>query len=99
MGVESDPSDVHDDERADFRRELGVLNDGLDDPTAAGYKLLDLISFLTTGRTNRAHGRYGAARPHPEAGRRDKRISATNSSARKSSVDVLLEAGVMVKGT
>src|SRR3989344_6243679 len=48
-GVESDLSDVHDDERADFRRELGVANDGLDALIKAGYKLLDLISFFTTG--------------------------------------------------
>lgn len=48
-GVESDLSDVHDDERADFRRELGVQSDGLDDLIKGGYALLDLISFLTTG--------------------------------------------------
>ena len=48
-GVESDLSDVHDDEKADFRRELGVSSDGLDDLIKAGYVLLDLISFFTTG--------------------------------------------------
>lgn len=48
-GVESDLSDVHSDEKDDFRRELGVSNDGLDDLIKAGYKLLDLISFFTTG--------------------------------------------------
>ena len=48
-GVESELSDVHDDERADFRRELGVADDGLDALIKAGYELLDLISFLTTG--------------------------------------------------
>lgn len=48
-GVESDLSDVHDDEKADFRRELGVQSDGLDDLIKAGYVLLDLISFFTTG--------------------------------------------------
>ncbi len=49
-GVERDLSDVHDDERADFRRELGVADDGLDALIKAGYSLLDLISFLTTGK-------------------------------------------------
>jgi len=48
-GVENDLSDVHADEKADFRRELGVADDGLDDLIKAGYKLLDLISFFTTG--------------------------------------------------
>jgi GTP-binding protein YchF len=48
-GVESELSDVGDDERADFRRELGVADDGLDALIKAGYSLLDLISFLTTG--------------------------------------------------
>jgi GTP-binding protein YchF len=48
-GVESDLSDVHDDERADFRRELGVADDGLDALIKAGYSLLNLISFFTTG--------------------------------------------------
>lgn len=48
-GVESELSDVHDDERSDFRRELGVPDDGLDGLIKAGYKLLNLISFFTTG--------------------------------------------------
>ncbi|MDR3571789.1 MAG: redox-regulated ATPase YchF [Candidatus Pacebacteria bacterium] len=48
-GVENDLSDVHSDEKADFRRELGVADDGLDDLIKGGYKLLDLISFFTTG--------------------------------------------------
>jgi ribosome-binding ATPase YchF (GTP1/OBG family) len=48
-GVESDLSDVHDDERDDFRRELGVADDGINALIKAGYSLLDLISFFTTG--------------------------------------------------
>jgi GTP-binding protein YchF len=48
-GVEHDLSDVHDDERADFRRELGVSGDGIDALIKTGYNLLDLISFFTTG--------------------------------------------------
>lgn len=48
-GVENDLSDVHADEKMDFRRELGVADDGLDDLIKAGYTLLDLISFFTTG--------------------------------------------------
>jgi len=48
-GVERELSDVHEDERADFRRELGVSDDGVNDLIKAGYTMLDLISFFTTG--------------------------------------------------
>lgn len=48
-GVENELGDVHSDEKADFRRELGVADDGLDALIKAGYSLLDLISFFTTG--------------------------------------------------
>lgn len=48
-GVENELADVHDDERADFRRELGVMDDGVDSLIKGGYALLDLISFFTTG--------------------------------------------------
>lgn len=48
-GVERELSEVHDDERSDFRRELGVAEDGLDALIKAGYSLLNLISFFTTG--------------------------------------------------
>ncbi len=48
-GIEHELSDVHDDEKMDFRRELGVAEDGLDALIKAGYRLLDLISFFTTG--------------------------------------------------
>ena len=67
-GVESDLSDVHDDERADFRRELGVASDGLDDLIKAGYKLLDLISFLTTGEKESRAWTIRRGSTAPEAG-------------------------------
>ena len=93
-GVESDLSDVHDDERADFRRELGVANDGLDALIKSGYKLLDLISFFTTGEKETRAWTIHRGSTAPEAGAtihtdfRDKFI--------RSEVirwDVLLEAG------
>ena len=93
-GVESDLSDVHDDERADFRRELGVGNDGLDDLIKAGYKLLDLISFLTTGEDESRAWTITRGSTAPEAGAaihtdfRDKFIRAEVIRW-----DVLLEAG------
>ena len=93
-GVESDLSDVHDDERADFRRELGVGNDGLDDLIKAGYKLLDLISFLTTGEKESRAWTIRRGSTAPEAGAaihtdfRDKFIRADVIRW-----DVLVEAG------
>lgn len=48
-GVENELGDVHADEKADFRRELGVAEDGLGALIKEGYALLDLISFFTTG--------------------------------------------------
>lgn len=48
-GVENELNDVGDSERDDFRRELGVSSDGIDDLIKGGYALLDLISFFTTG--------------------------------------------------
>lgn len=67
-GVESDLSDVHADEKADFRRELGVSNDGLDDLIKAGYQLLDLISFLTTGEKESRAWTIRRGSTAPEAG-------------------------------
>ena len=67
-GVESDLSDVRDDERADFRRELGAANDGLDALIKAGYKLLDLISFLTTGEDESRAWTIQRGSTAPEAG-------------------------------
>ena len=48
-GVEHELSEVHDDERMDFRRELGVADDGIETLIKGGYRLLNLISFFTTG--------------------------------------------------
>ncbi len=67
-GVENDLSDVHDDERADFRRELGVANDGLDDLIKSGYQLLDLISFFTTGEKETRAWTIKRGSSAPEAG-------------------------------
>ncbi len=67
-GVESELSEVHDDEKMDFRRELGVANDGLDDLIKAGYKLLDLISFFTTGADESRAWTIHRGDKAPEAG-------------------------------
>ena len=94
VGVEKELSDVHDDERDEFRRELGVQSDGLDDLIRGGYALLDLISFFTTGETESRAWTIRRGSTAPEAGAaihsdfRDKFIRAETIRW-----DKLLEAG------
>jgi ribosome-binding ATPase len=68
VGVERDLSDVHEDERADFRRELGVSEDGINGLIRAGYNLLDLISFFTTGEQESRAWTIRRGSTAPEAG-------------------------------
>jgi GTP-binding protein YchF len=67
-GVERELTDVHDDERGDFRRELGVSDDGIDTLIKGGYKLLDLISFFTTGEKESRAWTIHRGDKAPEAG-------------------------------
>lgn len=67
-GVENELGDVHNDEKDDFRRELGVAEDGLDALIKAGYSLLDLISFLTTGEKESRAWTITRGSMAPEAG-------------------------------
>lgn len=93
-GVENELGDVHDDERADFRRELGVESDGLGDLIKAAYALLGLISFFTTGEKETRAWTIRAGSTAPEAGAaihsdfRDKFIRAETIQW-----NLLLEAG------
>lgn len=47
--TERELNDVADDDRAGFRQELGVSEDGLTDLIRGAYEILGLISFFTTG--------------------------------------------------
>jgi hypothetical protein len=47
--VESDIRELLPDDKESFRREYGVFDDGINDLIRAGYKLLGLLSFFTTG--------------------------------------------------
>lgn len=67
-GVERDLSDVHDDEKADFRRELGVSEDGINALIRGGYSLLNLISFFTTGDDESRAWTIPKGSTAPEAG-------------------------------
>ena len=48
--VEHELKDLHTGDKQDFRREYGMFEDGIDALIKAGYDLLGLISFLTTGK-------------------------------------------------
>ncbi len=47
--VEHDLKGLAHDDKTDFRREYGLFEDGIDALIRAGYDLLNLISFFTTG--------------------------------------------------
>lgn len=67
-GVENELGDVHGDEKQDFRRELGVADDGLNALIKGGYELLNLISFLTTGEKESRAWTIKRGSSAPEAG-------------------------------
>ncbi|OGG72716.1 redox-regulated ATPase YchF [Candidatus Kaiserbacteria bacterium RIFCSPLOWO2_01_FULL_53_17] len=67
-GVENELSDIEGNEKAEFRRELGVSSDGIDDLIRGGYKLLDLISFFTTGEKESRAWTIRRGAKAPEAG-------------------------------
>jgi len=48
--VESELRDLHADDKQEFRQEYGVFEDGVNGLIRAGYELLGLISFFTTGK-------------------------------------------------
>src|SRR3990167_218255 len=48
--VESELKDLHQDDKQEFRQEYGVHEDGINGLIRAGYELLGLISFFTTGK-------------------------------------------------
>ena len=67
-GIENELGDVHGDEKEDFRRELGVSEDGINALIKAGYALLDLISFFTTGAKESRAWTIRRGSMAPEAG-------------------------------
>jgi ribosome-binding ATPase len=48
-GIEHEIKDLEGDDKEMFRSELGGKSDGIDDLIKAGYALLDLITYFTTG--------------------------------------------------
>ena len=48
-GIEAEISELEPEEKAEFLKDLGIEQSGLDNLVTAGYELLGLISFLTAG--------------------------------------------------
>jgi hypothetical protein len=67
-GVESELREMEGEEKEVFRAELGVSDDGIDNMIKAGYHLLNLITFFTTGPTETRGWTITQGATAPEAG-------------------------------
>jgi GTP-binding protein YchF len=66
--VESELRELSVDEKQDFRREYGVFDDGINDLIRAGYDLLGLMTFFTTGQDETRGWTIRKGSTAPEAG-------------------------------
>ncbi len=66
--VENELKELGGDDREEFRRELGAVDDGIDSLIRAGYELLDLITFFTTGEDETRGWTIRRNSTAPEAG-------------------------------
>ncbi len=66
--VESELRDLHADDKASFRQEYGVFDDGVNGLIRAGYQLLGLMSFFTTGADETRAWTVPVGSSAPEAG-------------------------------
>ncbi|MBY0539077.1 redox-regulated ATPase YchF [Patescibacteria group bacterium] len=96
--IENELRDVADEDRENLRREFGVFNDGIDDLIRAGYRLLGLMMYFTTGEDETRAWTVKVGASAPEAGQaihtdfKDKFIRAEVVA-----YDQLVEAGSLVK--
>jgi hypothetical protein len=96
--VENDLRELHTTDKEAFRQEYGVFDDGINNLIRAGYKLLGLISFFTTGEEEARAWTIKKGSTAPEAGAaihtdfKDKFIRAEVIAT-----DVLLGAGSYAK--
>ena len=67
-GIEGELRDVAGEDKETLRREFGVLDDGLDGLIRAGYRLLGLMTFLTTGEVETRAWTVKVGSTAPEAG-------------------------------
>jgi ribosome-binding ATPase YchF (GTP1/OBG family) len=66
--VENELRDLHGEDKAGFRQEYGVFDDGVNGLIKAGYKLLGLMSYFTTGEDETRAWTIPVASTAPEAG-------------------------------
>jgi len=67
-GIEGELNDVSQEDRVEFRRQLGALDDGIDALIRRGYDLLHLITFFTTGEDETRGWTIREGSTAPEAG-------------------------------
>ena len=67
-GVESELSDLNEDEKVEFRREYGSLDSGIDALIRSTYKTLGMISYFTTGEKETRAWTIPIGSTAPEAG-------------------------------
>jgi len=67
-GVESELRELQADDKEQFRHEYGVFDDGVNDLIRAGYDLLGLITFFTTGEDETRGWTIVRGSTAPEAG-------------------------------
>lgn len=66
--VEQELSELEAADKTEFKKELGVEDDGVNDLITAAYKLLGLMSFFTTGETETRGWTIKQGSTAPEAG-------------------------------
>jgi ribosome-binding ATPase len=66
--IEEELKDLEGAEKTEFRKELGAHDDGINNLIKAGYKLLDLITYFTTGEDETRAWTIGRGWTAPMAG-------------------------------
>ena len=66
--IENELRELHAEDKLSFRQEYGVFDDGINGLIRTGYKLLDLISFFTTGEDETRAWTIPQGASAPEAG-------------------------------
>ena len=66
--VENELRDLHEDDKTGFRQEYGVFDNGINSLIKAGYELLGLMSYFTTGEDETRAWTIPVGSTAPEAG-------------------------------
>jgi ribosome-binding ATPase len=67
-GIENELKDMEGEEKSMFRTELGAKDDGIDNLIKTGYKLLNLMTYFTTGDTETRAWTVEVGSTGPQAG-------------------------------